>query len=146
LRATADFTAFDVSMSGLSADWRVPYEAASFPSQGALGQQSPMPPLSMDNAGGHMNLNRHPYSSDPSMMSALRTVAITRGIIGTVIVSCIFAMLALSACQQQPVSGNRVLDSGAGQSVPSNATDVSLDTQLRLDPSEIMFYSANVHG
>ena len=93
-----------------------------------------------------MNLNRYPYSSDPSMMSALRTVAITRGIIGTVIVSSIFAMLALSACQQQPVSGNRVLDSGAGQSVPSQATDTSLDRQMKLDPSELMFYTSNVHG
>src|SRR4029453_3833925 len=105
-----------------------------------------MSPVSMDNAGGHMNLNRYPYSSDPSMMPALRTVAITRGIIGTVIVSCIFGMLAPAACKQQPVSGNRVLDSGAGESVPSQATDTSLDTQLKLDPSEIMLYSWNVHG
>jgi hypothetical protein len=55
-------------------------------------------------------------------------------------------MLALSACQQQPVSGNRLLDSGAAQSVPSKATDTSLDTQMRLDPSELMFYTSNVHG
>lgn len=93
-----------------------------------------------------MNRNSYPYSSDSSMTAALRMVAITRGVIGTVIVGCIFAMLALSACQQQAVSGNRVLDTGASQSVPPQATDTSLDTQLKLDPSEIMFYSSNVHG
>jgi hypothetical protein len=79
------------------------------------------------------------------MKAALRIVAITRGIIGSVIVGCIFAMVALAACQQQrPVSGSRVLDTS--QSTPSQATDTSLDTQLRLDPSEILFYSSNVHG
>ena len=93
-----------------------------------------------------MNRNSYPYSSDSSMTAALRIVAITRGVIGAVIVGCIFAMLALSACQQQPVSNNRVHDAGVGQSVPPQATDASLDTQLRLDPSEIMFYSSNVHG
>ena len=91
-----------------------------------------------------MNRNGYPYSSDPSMMAALRIVAITRGVIGASIVAGIFAMVALSACQQQPVSGNRVLD--AGQPVPSQATDTSLDKQLSLEPSEILFYSSNVHG
>ena len=93
-----------------------------------------------------MNRNRYSYSADPSMRAALRTIAITRGIIGGSIVAGIFAMLALSACQQQPVSGNRILDSGSGQFVPSKATDTSLDSQMRLDPSELMFYTSNVHG
>ena len=94
-----------------------------------------------------MNRSSYSYSSDTSMKAALRIVAITRGVIGSVIVGCIFAMVALSACQQQrPVSGNRVLDTGVSQSSPSQATDASLDAQLRLDPSEILFYSSNVHG
>ena len=94
-----------------------------------------------------MNRSSYSYSSDSSMKAALRIAAITRSVIGSVIVGCIFAMVALSACQQQrPVSGSGVLGSGVSQSTPSQATDTSLDTQLRLDPGEILFYSSNVHG
>jgi hypothetical protein len=53
--------------------------------------------------------------------------------------------VTLSGCQQ-PVSGNRVLDAGVVQSIPSQESDASVDKQFRLDPSELLFYTSNVHG
>ena len=86
------------------------------------------------------------YPSDASMMDARRTAAIARSVVGAFVVGCILLGMALTGCQQQPTSGSRVLDAGVGQSAPSQETDASVDTQLRLDPSEILFYSSNVHG
>lgn len=94
-----------------------------------------------------MNRFNYSYSSDASMMAARRTAAIARGVAGGFVIGCILAVAALTSCQQQPpVSASRVIDAGVGQSAPPQATDASPDTQLRLDPSEIMFYTSNVHG
>ncbi|MEO8187987.1 MAG: hypothetical protein ABI580_11560, partial [Burkholderiaceae bacterium] len=96
--------------------------------------------------GGHMNRFNYSYSSDASVMAALRAAAIARGVAGGIVIGCIVAVATLTGCQQQPVSASRVLDAGVVQSTPSQESDASLDEQLRLDPSEIMFYSSNVHG
>ncbi len=93
-----------------------------------------------------MNRFNYSCSSDASMMAARRTAAIARSVAGGFVICCIVVVAALTGCQRQPVSGNRVLDAGVGHSAPPQAKDTSLDTQLRLDPSEILFYSANVHG
>ncbi len=93
-----------------------------------------------------MNRFNYSYSSDASMMAARRTAAIARGVAGGFVIGCIVVVAALTGCQPQPVSGNRILDTGVGQPVKPQATDASLDTQLRLDPSEILFYTQNVHG
>ncbi len=93
-----------------------------------------------------MNRLNYTYSSDASMMAARRTAAIARCVAGSFVIGCIVAVAALTGCQQQPLSANRVLDISVGQSVAPQETDASLDTQLRLDPSEILFYTQNVHG
>lgn len=85
------------------------------------------------------------YPSDASMIAGRTTAAIARSVAGALVSGCILFVVALSGCQQ-PVSGNRVLDAGVVQSTPSQESDASVDKQLRLDPSEIMFYSSNVHG
>ena len=92
-----------------------------------------------------MNRFNYSYSSDASMMAGRRTATIARSVAGALVSGCILFVVALSGCQQ-PVSASRVIDAGVGQSARPQATDASLDTQLRLDPSEIMFYSSNVHG
>jgi hypothetical protein len=93
-----------------------------------------------------MNRFNYSYSSDASMMAGRRNAAIARGVAGAFVIGCILAVATLTGCQQQPISAGRVIDAAVGQSAPPQATDASLDTQLRLDPSEIMFYSSNVHG
>jgi hypothetical protein len=93
-----------------------------------------------------MNRFNYSYSSDASMMAARRTAAIARGVAGGFVIGCIVVVAALTGCQQQSAAANRVLDTGAVQSAAPQATDASLDTQLRLDPSEILFYTHNVHG
>ena len=93
-----------------------------------------------------MNRFNYSYSSDASMMAAQRTAAIARSVARGFVIGCILAVAALTGCQQQPASDNRVLDAGVSQSAPAQATDPSVDEQLRLDPSEIQFYTSNVHG
>ena len=80
------------------------------------------------------------------MMEGRRTAAIARSIAGSFVVGCILVVAALTGCQQQHVPSHRGLDVRVDQSSPPQAADSKLDTQLRLDPSEIMFYSANAHG
>jgi hypothetical protein len=92
-----------------------------------------------------MNRFNCSYPSDASMIAGRRTAAIARSVAGALVSGCILFVVALSGCQQ-PVSGNRVLDAGVVRSIPSQESDASLDKQLRLDPSELLFYTANVHG
>ena len=92
-----------------------------------------------------MNRFNCSYSPDTSMMAACRTAAIARSIAGGVVVGCILVVATLTGCQQH-VSSDRVLDVGVDQFAPPQATDSKLDTQLRLDPGELMFYTSNVHG
>lgn len=89
--------------------------------------------------------SNYSYPSDTSMMAARRTAAIARSIAGGVVVGCILVVATLTGCQQH-VSTGRVLDVSVDQPSAPQATDSKLDTQLRLDPSEIMFYTSNVHG
>jgi hypothetical protein len=93
-----------------------------------------------------MHRFNHSYSSDESMIAGRRTAAIARSIAGGFVVGCILVVTALTGCQQQHVPGDGGLGVSVDQSSPPQATDSKLDTQLRLDPSEIMFYTANVHG
>jgi hypothetical protein len=93
-------------------------------------------------------MNRSNYSnlSDPSMAAAVRTAGMARSFVGALLVGGVFAVAALTACQPQRASVSRSVDAGVSQSSPREATDASLDTQLRLDPAEIQFYSQNIHG
>lgn len=84
-------------------------------------------------------MNRFNNSSDPSMATGYRVAAIARGIAAGLVIGGIFL-----AGVHQP-SSSPVPEAGTDQSAPP-AADTSLDSQLRLDPSEIMFYSSNVHG
>lgn len=90
-------------------------------------------------------MNRLNYldSSDASVVRAYRVAAMARYVAGCVVVGCILLASVLTGCQ--PASGNKALNAGVDQSAPQT-TDTSLDDQLRLDPSEILFYSSNVHG
>ena len=91
-------------------------------------------------------MNRLNYldSSDASVVKAYRVAAMARYVAGCVVIGCILLASALTGCQ--PASGISAISTDVGQSAPPQATDTSLDSQLRIDPSEILFYSSNVHG
>jgi len=90
-------------------------------------------------------MNRLNYlSSDASTIKAYRAAAMARYVAGCVVVGCILFASALTGCH--PASGNSAINTDVGQSATPQTTDTSLDSQLRLDPSEILFYSSNVHG
>lgn len=91
-----------------------------------------------------MNRLHHFDSSNESIVKAYRVAAMTRYVAGCVVIGCILLASALTGCQ--PASGKRTLNAAVDQSAPPQTSDKSLDDQLRLDPSEIMFYSSNVHG
>ena len=91
-----------------------------------------------------MNRLHHLDSSDASMIKAYRVAAMARYVAGCVVVGAILLASVLTGCQ--PASGNSAISTDAGQPAPPQSTDTSLDDQLRLDPSEILFYSSNVHG
>jgi hypothetical protein len=91
-----------------------------------------------------MNRLNHLHSSDASMIKAYRAAAMARYVAGCLVIGCILLASALAGCQ--PASGNSPVNVGVDQSAPAQTTDTSLDDQLRLDPSEILFYSSNVHG
>jgi hypothetical protein len=93
-----------------------------------------------------MYRSNYPQSFDESMVAAARNAALARSAVGSLVVGCILAMAALTACQPQQAAVARVVEPGGEQSPSRPATDPSLDTQLRLDPSEIESYSMNVHG
>ena len=82
--------------------------------------------------------------SDASAVKAYRVAAMVRYVAGCVVVGCILLASSLTGCQ--PASGNSASSTDVGHSTPPQATDTSLDNQLRLDPSEVLFYSSNVHG
>ena len=91
-------------------------------------------------------MNRLNYldSSDASVVKAYRVAAMARYVAGCVVVGGILLASALTGCQ--PASGNSAINTDVGQSAPPQTTDTSIDTQMRLDPSELMFYTSNVHG
>ena len=91
-------------------------------------------------------MNRLNYldSSDASVVKAYRAAAMARYVAGCVVIGAILLASVLSGCQ--PASGNSAISTDVGQSAPAQTTDTSVDNQLRLDPSEILFYSSNVHG
>jgi hypothetical protein len=97
-----------------------------------------------NNLRGRMNRLNYLDSSDASVVKAYRAAAMARYIAGCAVIGCILLASALSGCQ--PASGNSAISTDVGQSAPPQAIDTSLDNQLRVDPSEIMFYSSNVHG
>ena len=83
-------------------------------------------------------------SSDASVVKAYRVAAMARYVAGCVVLGCILLASMLTGCQ--PASGNSAISTDTGHSAPPQATDTSLDDQMRLDPSELMFYTSNVHG
>ena len=85
-------------------------------------------------------MNSSNHSSD-AVMKTLKTRAIVRGIAGVLVV---FGIIVVAGSHEP--SSNELPTAATSKMAPSSAADASLDAQLRIDPSEIMFYSSNVHG
>ena len=93
-----------------------------------------------------MNRLNHFDSSDSSMIKAYRVAAMARYVAGCIVLGAILLASALTGQEQQVESDSRVIDARVGQSAALTPTDANFDAQLHLNPSEIMFYSSNVHG
>jgi hypothetical protein len=129
----------------IAAPWGNSSTNASVTDGNPSGQdRSPVTAQPEQQLRGRMNRLNYFDSSDASVVKAYRVAAMARYVAGCVVVGCIFLASALTGCQQ--ASGNSAISTDVRQSASPQTIDTSLDNQLRLDPSEILFYSSNVHG
>lgn len=82
----------------------------------------------------------------PLLVRARRDRMLARLIAGVIVVAVILAVMVHTAWQQLSMPGKGTIDAGSDRSIAQTATEASADAQMRLDPTEILFYGSNVHG